>query len=57
MVTYSGFNGIALKQTSPKNLKKILFTINDYKSSVKEFHKNGSELAIHLQKKILLKKR
>jgi len=45
IVTYSGFNGIALKQTSPKNLKKILFTINNVKSSVKEFHKDGIELA------------
>jgi len=44
-VTYSGFNGIALKQTSPKDLKKILFTINNFKSSVKEFHKDGIELA------------
>jgi len=45
MVTYSVFKSIALKQTSPKDLKKILFTINDYKSSVKEFHKDGIELA------------
>ncbi len=45
IVTYSGFNGIALKQTSPKDLKKILFTINDFKSNVKEFHKDGIELS------------
>ncbi|MCF6295752.1 MAG: hypothetical protein L3J25_08685 [Flavobacteriaceae bacterium] len=45
MVTYSGFSGIALKQTSPKDLKKILYTINNFKSSVKEFHKDGIELA------------
>ena len=45
IVTYSGFNGIALKQTSPKDLKKILFVINDFKSSVKEFHNDGIELA------------
>ena len=44
-MTYSGFNGIALKQTSPKDLKKILFVINDFKSSVKEFHNDGIELA------------
>ena len=41
IVTYSGFNWVALKQTSPKNLKKILFAINDFKSNIKEFHKDG----------------
>lgn len=51
IVTYSGFNGVALKQTSPKNIKKILFAINDFKSNVKEFHKDGIELAYTYMKK------
>jgi len=51
IVTYSGFNGVALKQTSPKNLKKILFAINDFKSNVKEFYKDGIELAYAYTKK------
>ena len=50
IVTYSGFNGIALKQTSPKDLKKILFVINDFKSSIKEFHNDGIELAYNYTK-------
>jgi len=45
IVTYSGFNGIALKQTEPSDLKKLLYTINNLKSSVKEFHVDGIELA------------
>jgi len=45
IVTYSGFNGIALKQTKPSDLKKLLYTINNLKSSVKEFHVDGIELA------------
>jgi hypothetical protein len=45
IVTYSGFNGIALKQTEPGDLKKLLYTINNLKSSVKEFHVDGIELA------------
>jgi len=51
IVTYSGFNGVSLKQTSPKDLKKILFAINDFKSSVKKFHKDGIELAYTYTKK------
>ncbi len=43
--TYSGFNGIALNQTEPSDLKKILYTINNLKSAVKEFHVDGIELA------------
>jgi hypothetical protein len=45
IVTYSSFNGIALKQTSPNELKKILYTINNLKSSVKEFQVDGIALA------------
>lgn len=44
-VTYSGFNGIALKQTPPGDLKKILSAIEDLKGSVKEFHSDGIDLA------------
>lgn len=45
ILTYTGFNGIALNQTSPKDLKAILYTIDNLKSSVKEFHEDGIELA------------
>ena len=45
ILTYTGFNGIALNQTSPKDLKTILYTIDNLKSSVKEFHEDGIELA------------
>lgn len=45
MIGYSGLNGIALEQESIKNLKKILFTLNNFKSSIKEFHKDGITLA------------
>lgn len=45
IVTYSGVNGVALKQTSPKNLKKILYTVDNLNSSVKEFHEDGIILA------------
>lgn len=45
IVTYSGINGVALKQTSPKNLKKILYTVDNLNSSVKEFHEDGIILA------------
>jgi len=50
IVTYSGFNGIALKQTAPNDLKKILYPLNNLKSSVKEFHKDGIELAYNYAK-------
>ena len=45
IITYTGFNGIALNQTSPKDLKLILYTIDNLKPSVKEFYKDGIELA------------
>ena len=50
IVTYSGFNGIALKQTEPKDLKRILYSLNNLKSSVKEFHNDGIELAYNYAK-------
>ena len=45
ILTYSGFNGVALNQTSPKNLKKILYTLNHLKESSNEFYEDGIELA------------
>lgn len=45
IITYSGFNGVALKHVEPNNIKKILHTINNFKSSIKEFHQDGIELA------------
>ena len=45
IIAYSGLNGIALEQTEPQNLKKILYTLNNLKSSIKELHVDGIELA------------
>jgi len=45
IVTYSGINGIALNQCPSKDLKKILYVINNLKESIKEFHEDGIELA------------
>lgn len=45
IITYSGFNGVALKHAEPNAIKKILHTINNFKSSIKEFHQDGIELA------------
>jgi len=45
IVTYSGINGIALNQCPSKDIKKILYVINNLKESTKEFHEDGIELA------------
>ena len=45
IVTYSGINGIALKQTSSKELKKLLYIIEHIDTSVKELYEDGIELA------------
>jgi hypothetical protein len=45
IITYSGINGIALNQTEPYNLKRILHTIDNFKSSIKEIYPDGIELA------------
>lgn len=45
IVTYSGFNGVALKQSSPKELKRIYYALSSLKSSIKEFHNDGIQLA------------
>ena len=45
IVTYAGFHGVALEKTSPKDLKGILFAIENLKASVTELHTDGIELA------------
>ena len=45
VVTYSGLNGIALDATSPKDLKKILYTLGHLNTSIKELHADGIEVA------------
>jgi hypothetical protein len=50
IIAYSGVNGIALKQSNPKDLKKILYTIDNIQSSVKQFHEDGIELAYEYTK-------
>ncbi|MGF1555953.1 hypothetical protein [Paucihalobacter sp.] len=45
IATYSGVNGIALQQTPSTELKKILHTIENLQSSIKEFHDDGIAMA------------
>ncbi|MEY8849146.1 hypothetical protein AB9K26_10030 [Psychroserpens sp. XS_ASV72] len=45
ILTYSGFNGVALQQSSPKEMTTIAYTLEHLKPSVKEFHEDGIELA------------
>ena len=45
ILTYTGFNGIALNQTSANDIKAILYALDNLKSSVKEFHDDGIALA------------
>ncbi len=35
IITYSGFNGVALKQVEPNDIKRILHTINNFKCFIK----------------------
>lgn len=42
---YSGLNGVALEQNSIKKTKKILYALDNFKSSIKEFHDDGITLA------------
>ncbi|WP_299114199.1 hypothetical protein [uncultured Winogradskyella sp.] len=44
IATYNNYSGIALKKTSPKELKKILYTVEYPKESIKAFAKDGIEL-------------
>ena len=45
IIGYSGINGVALEQSSPKKIKPILHAINNFMPSIKEFHNDGIELA------------
>lgn len=45
ILTYSGFRGTALMQTSAKAFKSIAYTLEHLKPSITEFHKNGIEHA------------
>lgn len=45
LVTYSKFSGLALKPTSPNELKLILHTLSDLKGNISEFHGDGIQLA------------
>lgn len=45
IITYTGFNGIALNRRSAKDLKAILYVIENLKPSVKAFHDDGIKLA------------
>ena len=45
ILTYSGVNGVVLKQTSIIKIKKILSSIVDFNVSIKEMHKDGIDFA------------
>ncbi len=45
ILTYSGVNGVVLKQTNPTKVKKILNSIVDFNVSIKEMHKDGIDFA------------
>lgn len=45
IISYSGINGVVLQKTSPKALKKIMHALENYKSSIKELHSDGFQLA------------
>ncbi|GAB1858001.1 hypothetical protein MHTCC0001_28380 [Flavobacteriaceae bacterium MHTCC 0001] len=42
---YSGLNGIAMEQCPASDIKKILYTIENFKSSFKTLHEDGITLA------------
>lgn len=44
ILTYSKFNGVALKRTNAKELKLILHTLTDLKGNIAEFYKDGISL-------------
>jgi hypothetical protein len=50
IIAYSGINGVSLKKTSPKELKKIMHALENFKTSVKELHIDGIELAYNYAK-------
>ena len=45
IISYSGINGVVLEKTSPKALKKIMYALENYKSSIKVLHSDGIQLA------------
>lgn len=45
IIAYSGMNGMALNKASAKDLKDLLFTIENLKSSIKDPKRDGMELA------------
>lgn len=48
IVVYSGQNGILLESISAKEIKRILYTLNDIKSNITKQHKDGITLAYKL---------
>lgn len=44
ILTYSNFNGVALKPTNVKELKLILHILTDLKGNIPEFYKDGISL-------------
>jgi hypothetical protein len=50
IVAYSNFNGVALSQAEATDIKKLLYTIEHPKSSVKSFEEDGIELAYEFAK-------
>ena len=45
ILTYSGINGIVMKQTNATKIKKILKSVIDFNESIKEMHKDGIDFA------------
>ena len=45
IVTYNALNGIVLEQVSAKNIKKLLYVINDFSSNLESKTKDGITLA------------
>lgn len=45
MLAYSGLNGVALEQNPIKKMKKMLYVLDNFKSSIKVFHEDGVTLA------------
>ncbi len=45
ILTYSGINGVVMKQTNATKIKKILKSVIDFNESIKEMHKDGIDFA------------
>jgi hypothetical protein len=45
IVAYSGINGLVLDKTSPDDIKKIFFVLNDFKSNVNKIKSDGIAFA------------